>query len=150
MEQDRENIRKLMIAANRIEGLYYLVSRKLGAKYNTFALLYALADGQQYSQKQICDDWLIPRTTLNTIVKECVANGYVALTAMGNKKKAVSLTESGKQYADHILKSITDAEMTAMRKTAEVFSDEFVSAFEHFAENLNESFTQILENEVIP
>lgn len=146
MERNRENVRKLMIAVNRIDGLYYLVSRHAGAKYNTFTLMYALSDGEKHSQKQICDDWFIPRTTLNTIVKECAEKGYLTLTAMKNKEKEIVLTEAGKAYAESLLSEIMDAEMTAMEKTDEVCSDKFVADFEFFTEQLQKSFAPLIEN----
>ena len=65
-----------MIAVNKIDGLYYFAAKKLGLKANSLALLYALDDGQPHSQKRICEEWLIPRTTINTVVKECVAKGF--------------------------------------------------------------------------
>ena len=33
-------------------------------------LLYALDDGQMHSQNDICLQWEIPRSTLNTIIKQ--------------------------------------------------------------------------------
>ncbi|RKI40430.1 MarR family transcriptional regulator [bacterium D16-51] len=46
-------------------------------KENTLLLLDILSDKEQHSQKQICDDCHIPRTTLNTIIKECVKSEFV-------------------------------------------------------------------------
>ena len=31
---------------------------------NALSLLYALDDGEPHSQKQLCEQWLIPRTTM--------------------------------------------------------------------------------------
>lgn len=44
MEDSYENIRRLMLAINKIDGSYYFFARKLGVKENTLALLYALDD----------------------------------------------------------------------------------------------------------
>lgn len=147
MTDYRDNIRKLMITVNRIDGLYYLIARKSGIKYNTLTLLYALSDGKQHSQKQICKDWLIPRTTINTVVKECVEAGYVTLTAIGNREKSVSLTDKGKSYANELLEKLMSAEKTAMEKTLENYSADFVPAFEQFAEELGEALEPILEKD---
>ena len=47
----------------QIDGVYeaYGKSCKLGSP-NLLWILYALNDGERHSQKQICDDWDIPRT----------------------------------------------------------------------------------------
>ena len=79
MNPCREEIRSIMLSTNKIDGVYYLLSRRMGLKANTLALLYALDDGKVHSQKQICEEWLIPKTTLNTIVRECVAEGYIKI-----------------------------------------------------------------------
>ncbi len=148
MTQSHDDIRRLMIAINKIDGLYYFASRNLGVKFNTFALMYALADGEQHSQKQICEDWLIPRTTINTVVKECVEAGYVTLTALGNREKAVCLTEQGRAYADQVLKVVAEAEQEAMAKTTAEYSAEFVTAFVQFAEYFAEALAPVLGRKV--
>ena len=61
-----------MIAVNQIDELYYKILRTLGIKGNAFVLFYAIADGKPYSQKRICDEWAVPRTTINTIVQEYI------------------------------------------------------------------------------
>ena len=75
----RGAIRDTMICVNVIEGIYSRMAKALGVKENTLVFFYALDDGRAHSQKQICDEWFIPRSTLNTIVKECVAKGQVVL-----------------------------------------------------------------------
>ena len=59
-----------MVAINRVDGIWYLLARKSGMKVNTISLLFALDDGKAHTQKQICEEWIIPRTTINTVVKE--------------------------------------------------------------------------------
>ena len=50
MYENFAEIRRLMLATNRIDGAYYLLSRKLGVKENILALLYALDDEKPHSQ----------------------------------------------------------------------------------------------------
>ncbi len=84
MKDTHEKVRRFMIAFNRIDALYVDSMRTFGVKGNLFVLFYAIADGKAYSQRQICDDWHLPRTTLNTIVRECVKDGLVELLPRGN------------------------------------------------------------------
>ena len=76
MDNAFEAIRQLMTAFNKIDGSYYFCAKSLGVKENTLAVLYALDDGLPHSQKQLSEEWLIPRTTVNTIVKELEKEGY--------------------------------------------------------------------------
>ena len=98
MDENREQVRRLMIAIERIDQAYYQAQRRLGIKDAAFVLFYAIADGGPYSQKQICQEWSLPRTTLNTVVQEDVGKGYLRLAATGHKEKAVVLTPAGRAY----------------------------------------------------
>ncbi|MCQ4991523.1 MarR family transcriptional regulator, partial [[Clostridium] symbiosum] len=77
MKDYREEIRRIMVSVNVIDGIYAMGAKKIGIKDNSLSLLYVLDDGKPHSQKEICEYWLIPKTTLNTIVKECVNAGYI-------------------------------------------------------------------------
>lgn len=137
MIQYRNKIRELMISVNVIDGIYEMIAKKIGIKENTLALLYALDDGKSHSQKEICEEWLIPRTTLNTIVKECVESGYVFLdTDHRKKEKEVCLTEKGQKYASDVLHQVYALEETAMKQTLEKVSAEFIDELELFTSNL--------------
>ena len=114
MKDTHEKVRRFMIAFNRIDALYVDSMRTFGVKGNLFVLFYAIADGKAYSQRQICDDWHLPRTTLNTIVRECVKDGLVELLPRGNKEKDIHLTPKGRKIADEVFGPIFAAESRVM------------------------------------
>ena len=149
MKDNYEKIRRLMLASNQMDGGYYLFARKAGIRENTLALLYALDDGSPHSQKQVCEEWLIPKTTINSIIQELTREGYVTLaTAEGTREKTICLTESGQAYASRILEGIYEAEQSALRRTLEQYSDEFISAFECFTRYLCEGLADAETAEV--
>jgi len=149
LDKDYETVRRIMLATNKIDGAYYYFARRLGVNENTLAFLYALDDEENHSQKEVSDEWLIPRTTINTIVKSMVAQGYISLDSEhGTKEKAVSLTESGRKYADGLLKDIYVAEERAIRDTLQNFSPEFVEALEYFASRLQEEFNRNMREKI--
>ena len=92
-----------------IDGVYeeYGRSCKIGSP-NLLWILYALNDGERHSQKQICDDWAIPRSTANTIIKDLEGRGYLSLSRIEGERREmlVSLTQLGKEYADGILSDL--------------------------------------------
>ncbi|MEG0944524.1 MAG: helix-turn-helix domain-containing protein [Angelakisella sp.] len=140
-------VRRLVVAANQIDGTYYLCARKMGVNENTLSLIYALGDGMPHSQKQICQEWLIPKTTINTIVKELMAAGYVELLPSGHtREKTINLTESGKNYAEKIMSGVYEAEQQAIQKTIQEYSPQFVEAFEFFADQLCDEFEKQILN----
>ena len=126
-----------MIAVNVINGAYEMISKKIGIKENTLSLLYALDDGKSHSQKEICGEWLIPKTTINTIIRECIEAGYILLNAEAHKKeKEICLTEKGRKYAQQILGQVYELEETAMQSVSKINSSDFIEKLEQFSDNL--------------
>lgn len=152
MIENRNNIRKIMISVNVIDGIYEMIAKKLGIKENTLALLYALDDGELHSQKEISEEWLIPRTTLNTIVKECIQKGYIFLNEdNGKKEKEICFTPKGKAVASNILKQVYEIEQQAMERTLLSVSSDFIHGLEQFTEHLQAEtrrFTNESENTI--
>ncbi|HIR12715.1 MAG TPA: MarR family transcriptional regulator [Candidatus Choladousia intestinavium] len=135
MKHYLKEIRRIMLASVRMDGAYYFFSKRMGIKENILNLLYALDDGKPHSQQQICQDWLIPKTTVNTNVKELAAAGYLSLVpGRDRRRKDLILTEKGMAYTAEILKDIYAAEQTAIEKTIEKYSPEFVEALDYFSD----------------
>ncbi len=97
----------------QIDGVYdeYGKICRVGSP-NLLWILYALNDGERHSQKQICDDWAIPRSTANTIIKDLESKSFIALSQIKGERREllVALTQSGKEYADGILSDLYQRE----------------------------------------
>ena len=141
MSDYRNEVYRLMLTTNRCIGVYYEIAKKIGIKENTLLLLDILSDKKQHSQKQICDDWHIPRTTLNTIIKECVRSGYIVLLAQSNsKEKLISLTESGQIFADNATRTMKEAVQHSMEKIQKEYSTDFIMVFEKYVDYLENEY----------
>ena len=137
MNRYRNEIRRMIIAINAIDGAYDLVAKKIVVKENTLVLLYALDDGKPHSQKEICEEWLIPKTTINTIIKECIQAGYIVLNTNSHRKeKEICLTERGQKYAQEVLYQIYQIEEYAIESVFNTGSEDFIEKLEQFTENL--------------
>lgn len=150
MNELRRKVRRFSMALNRIDGLYERLSSKFGYKANMLWLLYSLDDGEAKSQKQICEEWWFRPTTLNTIVKECEAEGYVTLEHIPGTRRemSVKLTESGKAYAHAILNPLYSAEEQALANTPD--ADRLIELLEAVQAQLSEKFQAVfaqLDNE---
>lgn len=141
MNDYRDEVYRLMLTTNRCIGVYYEIARQVGVKENTLLLLDILSDNKQHSQKQICDDWHIPRTTLNTIIKECVDAGYIVLLSQNkSREKLISLTVRGQAFADQITRGMKEAVQRSMEKIKQEYSTDFIAVFE--------KYVAYLENEI--
>ena len=142
MEETRttERIGRLNLATNRLNGAYYIWARRHSIPENMLTLLYALGDGKPHTQREISRDWLIPKTTVNTLTKDLVTKGYASLCGE-RKEKRVELTGRGLAFAEEALGKLYLAERDAMERTLAAYSSAFVDALEQYtaliAENLN-------------
>ena len=84
MTNDRERFLRFMRAMNTIDGEYAALMHGLRVKESLFVLLYACLDEAPRSQKEICDEWRMPRSTLNTAVLEEIKAGNVTLVPCGH------------------------------------------------------------------
>lgn len=149
MSEEREAVRRLVIAINNLDKVYTANTPKIGRQSSELWLMYALNDGEPHSQKQICDEWAFPRTTLNTVTKKCEAAGYLSLTPIPGKRREmqICLTEKGKIYADQLLDVIYRAEDRAMEEILKNYSADFVGILESFVKSLKSSFEQEIKQE---
>jgi len=138
MKPVRKQIAQLMIALNRINCCYAVCAQTSDLKENELMILYALADGVPYSQKQICDEWGIPRTTINTIIKDWEKKGLVFLSSIPGKRREMNilLTKAGQELANSVLNKVFEMENAAMRETVEEFSPEFIRVLRSYETRL--------------
>lgn len=145
MEDSRKLLDHFYVCCNKMDGLYYLAARRLGVKENALVLLYTLNDGQPRSQKQLSEELLIPKTTINTIVNEYMDAGYVTLVpANHSREKNIALTPAGAAYAQEILEPVYRAEKEAMEQTLAEFSPEFMNAIEALTQNMAQAFQRTI------
>ncbi len=105
-------------ALYRVDAVYDDFAKRSGVAPTLLWILYALNDGNAHTQREICTDWELPKSTVNTVMAQLKQNGFVALSPIKGKRRemTVNLTESGKRYADGILKEIYLKEDEAFRK----------------------------------
>lgn len=140
----RSEIRRLVDATNVIDHTYLVKGRSMAVKPNIVVLMYALANDETLSQSKLHNNWLLPLSTINTIVTECRNAGYITLEPIPGKRRECYLrfTERGKEFAELILSEIHAAEEEAMHATVERFSPEFIEALEYYAEKFRQALKQ--------
>lgn len=143
MNSQRIKILEFMIAINKLDGLYYAIAKELGIHENEFVLLYALSNGKPQTQRQICDDWNVPRTTINSVTKKFANLGYIELIPTGRKEKELHLTESGRTYLDGIFADVFEAEGSAFQTTLEPSAEPVTQAILSFVDSLELTLNQL-------
>lgn len=147
MDQENDLMKRLMSDITKMDGLYYLWGKNTGISENMLILMYALNDNQMHTQKQVCEQFSIPKTTINTIVKELVEKGLIVFENGENlKEKNLTLTKKGKIYAEEITGELKEIERIAIEKTLEKYSINFIEAFEYLVESMEIEIKNRLEN----
>ena len=134
MDELHQLNRRLIAATSAADGAYYRWAVQSGVTPHTLDLLYALDDGLPHSQKQICEEWAIPKTTINTVVKACQTAGYITLAPMPYqpRQRQLCLTPAGLAYARQTLEELYIMENQAMAAAAARFGPDFVAAMEFY------------------
>ncbi len=148
MKDMRQIIRKFVVALNNIDETYCADTLQIGVKDSMLWLLYALDDGEAHSQKELCEKWEFPKTTLNTTIKQAERDGYLTLSPIPGKRRemTICLTEKGKSYAQQVLYPIYAAEDQAMEETMKRYSVEFVEALDYFSNCMKSALEKQLDD----
>jgi len=78
---------------------------------NQFWLIYALNDGEKHTQLELSKHCSLPKSTVNTIIKDLEKNGYIKLEMGADKReRLISFTDKGKDYADKLLTDLFNRE----------------------------------------
>ena len=111
----------------RIDAMYAEYAKRRKCKNARLLwVLYALDDGTNHSQREIAENWNMPKSSVNAIVSELQEAGYVTLTPIKGQKREmfVRLTPEGEEYAHKKLADLYKIE----QKAYENFSPETLGA----------------------
>ena len=85
-----------------------------GMSVNSLLVLSAIHEGgNDCTQRKISQRWMIPKQTINMILKELEQKGLVELLPMQEDKrnKLIQFTPAGDEYADGIISKLRKAEL---------------------------------------
>ena len=100
----RKTMNRLNTALGKIDATYEVIAKKHGMTYNSLMMVYLMDETENVTQKQICDELHLPKSTVHSILLDFIRQGYVILTEGNNKKeKFINTTESGKCYFSNLL-----------------------------------------------
>lgn len=137
----REQIKLFCTYLCRQDEIYAAIAKKISVSFHTLMVLYALDQDQGSTQSKISKTWLIPKQTLNTVIKDLQSKEYVKLeTGRNQKEKLVYFTPIGRKFAKETLFDVYALEDKAIEKIGK----------ERFLEmvQVNKDFTDALAEEV--
>ena len=108
-------------------------------------VLFYAADG--LTQTDICQRTFQSKQTVNLIIKNLLAEGYVIVTGVPENKrnKIVRMTEAGRGYCEKVVRHITWAEDTAMSMFTAEEQKQLIDLSRTFTKNLTKLVNQETE-----
>ena len=97
--------------------LYDEYAKRHGMSMKTLLVVNVLFYAKEgMTQKEICQRTFHSKQTVNLIIKNLLADGYVTAAEMPEDKrnKIVRMTDAGRSYCEKVVRHITWAEDTAM------------------------------------
>ena len=101
----------------KTEQLYSEWAKLNGMSYYAFMVLYVLGKNQPCTQKFISEELLLPKQTVNTVIKDLIKKGFAELSAGRNQKeKLVLLTADGIFHAEEVMAETYRLEEKILRR----------------------------------
>lgn len=130
-----------------INNLYSSWAKEKGLSYHALFILHSIyhsANG--CSAKEICEKWLIPKQTVNSVLRIFDQHGYVCyqVQTQDRRNKMITLTEQGIEYAKPILDGLYRLETAAL----ETMGAELVSQLIECNQRYQEKFAEAVADNV--
>lgn len=117
IEMKTEQLQRFYALWKEGNAMYEDWAKEHGLSSNSVLVLYSLYKSKEdCTQKSISQKWSIPKQTINTILKDFAAKGYIELLADKEDKrnKLLKLTSTGKAYAGEIIEALHKRELFAI------------------------------------
>lgn len=140
----KSKARRLTLAIYNIDQSYTYNERKRRMSRAELNIMYALDDGLPHSQAELCRDWLVPKTTMNTIIRRWEKEGLAVQVPVRGKRRemTIRLTDKGKEYVRTYMDPIYNVEEKALERTIAKYGDTFIEALEDFSLNIFRAFSE--------
>ena len=107
-----KSIKAITSAVDRTDYLYEKWAKKQGVNNYVSRIMYMLYLSGVNRQKEMVENYGMPKQTVNTVITELQKKGYIILIPDENDKrsKIIKLTQEGINYANKIVTPLLDCE----------------------------------------
>lgn len=123
---NRNKIAQIYEADRRINRVYEIWSAAHGLTLYEMQIYYVIMEqkSRTITQKDLCQELDAPKTSINSIIKKQLKTGYIEMNVnpLNKREKVISLTESGKLYAEQLIQPLFqyEEEAVSMLKDEEI------------------------------
>ena len=151
MTKDRKNAFLYCKFRDEQFALYDEYAKRHGMLMKTLLVVNVLFYAKEgMTQKEICQRTFHSKQTVNLIMKNLLADGYVTAAEMPEDKrnKIVRMTDAGRAYCEKVVRHITWAEDTAMSLFTPEEQKQLIDLSRTFTKNLTRLVNQEEEEDI--
>ena len=136
---------------SKIDKVYHDCAKSHVISYNVLAVLYTAYKNENCSQKYICEEWYVPKQTVNTICKDLIKLGII--TQVHNpedrRQACISLTKKGKELAEPIVSELLEIESRVLARMGNSDTLQLLKLYCDFVESIEIEFEDSERNDII-
>lgn len=119
--------------ASDLNSLYHQAALKLGMSDTVLFLLYLVYENDGSCLiKDIQQETQISKQTLNSAIRKLEKEDIIYLEQSGGRAKIVCLTQKGKEYTDHTIARLFQAEREAFKGWTQEEIDQYLALMERY------------------
>lgn len=143
-----DQIKLINSAISRTSGLYEEWAKKHDINYYALLILYKLNENVDVTQKQICEEYRIPKQTINNVITDLKNKGYISVeTNQKNKKeKTVKLTDKGIAYSKEKIIPLLEIEENVIKGMGSEYTSQLIEAANKYGDFFEEEMLKEAKN----
>lgn len=133
-----ELIRKINKSQALLDSIYEEVAEEYGMTFNALMVIYIMAEENDVTQKVICDELYLPKSTVHSIVNDFMRKELLGFSdKKSGKEKVLTLTPEGTALSGKIMRRVKKTEKEILVflgedncKKLDVISDRLMEYFD--------------------
>lgn len=118
-EEIRLQLREINTIFKETDAVYSKLARRSGLSDCAFWLMYSIREANgRCTQRELCDQWIMSKQTVNSALKGLEKNGYITLTSseIDKRSKYITLTDKGIHFSEENIDIVFELEQLAFQK----------------------------------
>ena len=137
--ENNENLTRFINLDKELNSIYQKQSRKFEVSESIIEILYEIRlSDRGATQKEIIEDCLLPKQTVNSAMRKLLDEGKVYVSEKQGREKRFLLTEEGMKLAKETADLILEAEKRAFFVFSEEEQETVISLLETYTGRLSE------------
>lgn len=139
-----KQIEAITSTIDRVKHLYVTWSKLRGENYYRASIAYMLYASGAHFQKDMSENYGLPKQTINNVIVSLEKEGYITLTVdkKDKRSKLICLTESGRAYAKEIVEPLMICEERTLARMGAQKVDMLIDLLDEYALFLEKEMTK--------